>query len=168
MDGNEGNTEVNETPRHGTKSKRPARRIAAGVVLCFCAGAVAFWLNPEISLRLLMTETAPVHDTFLVSPDSAYVATVREIDTGAVGSGSVILLKSRWGVFPRLGKGSVADGPPQFFGPVRWSGDRTLRVVFGASGPPDPSWTTKWRDVSVIYIAGEPPPQARTTPEEHR
>ena len=95
---------------------------------------------------------AKISDTTYASPDGAYVAAVREIDTGAVGSGSGILLKTRHDLFPVDGRGALAVGPHQFFGPVHWSGGRTLRVFYGASGPPDPSWKTKWRDVKVVYV----------------
>ena len=95
---------------------------------------------------------AKVNDTIYTSSDGAYVAAVREIDTGAVGSGSGILLRTRHGLFPPDGRKALAVGPPQFFWPVRWVGNRTLRVVYGASGPPDPSWKTKWRDVKIVYV----------------
>ena len=95
---------------------------------------------------------AKISDTTYASPGGVYVAAVREINTGAVGSGSGILLKTRHGLFPVDGRGALAVGPPQFFGPVHWSGGRTLQVFYGASGPPDPSWKTKWRDVRVVYM----------------
>ena len=97
--------------------------------------------------------TAQVQDTTCISADGAYVAAVRDIDTGAVGSGSDLLLKTRSSLFPPFGEGAVADGPYQFFGPIRWTANHTLRVGYGASGPPDPHWTTKWRGVKIVYVS---------------
>lgn len=104
------------------------------------------------ALTFNLVADAQIDDTLSVSPDGAYVAAVRDIDTGAVGNGSCIVLKSAGGQFPKLGFGDgvIADGPYEIFGPAKWLGPRVLQVTVGVS-PAPPEWKTQWRDVKIVY-----------------
>jgi hypothetical protein len=137
-----------ENPR--VSSGKSYRGLCWSLLSVLIVVGIVFLIWKALDFDLL--SDAQVHDTLSVSPDGAYIAAVRDINTGAVGSSSCIVLKSAHDQFPKFGfgKGVVAGGPYGSFGPATWLGPRTLQVM-GGGGKTIPGWKTQWRDVRIVY-----------------
>lgn len=129
-----------------------SRRIVSWPILLALLFAIIFGLPILWFLGFDPTSSAQVHDAVSTSPDGAYIAATRDIDTGAVGNSSCILIKSANSQFPKFGggEGEIAYGPYGGFDPVEWVGPRILQITYG-NNKAQAGWKTRWRDVEIIY-----------------